>query len=83
MQIIEKMTNFRCFFGHLKVFNSRKKFVIANKHRKKAFKGDCLEKLREASAFVKVSVNAKIFKKSAKNQFFTALGAPEDFKIFD
>ena len=37
MQNIEKMTNFRCFFGHLKVFDSRMKFVIANKHRKTAF----------------------------------------------
>ena len=53
--------------------------MIANKHRKKVFEGDCLRKLREASAVIKISVNAKI----SKNQFFIALGAPEDFEIFD
>ena len=51
---------------------------------KKAFKViDCLRKLREASAFITISVHAKVCKKSTKNQFFTALGAPEDFEIFD
>ena len=48
---------------------------------KKAFYGDCLRKLREASAFITISVNAKVLKKSTKNQFFTALGAPEDFEF--
>ena len=58
------------------------KIFVANKNRKKDFKGDCLQKPNEARACITISVNAKFRKKSAKINF-TALGASEDFKIFD
>ena len=62
---------------------TNEKFLLLIKIAGKAFKGDCLRKLREASAFITISDNVKFFKNSAKNQFFTTLGAPDDFKIFD
>ena len=43
--------------------------MIAKKHRKKVFEGDCLRKLREASAFIKISVDAKISKTRQKINF--------------
>ena len=61
MQNIEKNYPFHVFFGHLKIFELRmKKFLLQIKISKKAFEGDCLQKMREASAFITISANAKI-----------------------
>ena len=55
------MTNFKYVFEHLKVFDLRMKFFLLQiKIAKTAFLEDCLRKLHGASAFVTISVNAKI-----------------------
>ena len=60
-----------------------KNVLLQKEIAKKAFLGDCLRKPRETSAFITISVNAKIQKNQRKNLFLAALGAPKDFKIFD
>ena len=55
--------------------------MIANKHHKKAFEGDCLRKLREASAFITISVNAKISKDQQKINFLQLWGHLKTLKF--
>ena len=55
--------------------------MIANKHYKKAFEGDCLRKLCEASAFIKISVNAKISKDQQKINFLQLWGHLKTLKF--
>ena len=55
--------------------------MIANKHRKKVCEGDCLRKLREASAIIKISVNAKIPKNQQKINFLQLWGHLKTLKF--
>ena len=55
--------------------------MIANKHRKKVFEGVCLQKLREASAFIKIFVNAKISKNQQKINFLQLWGHLKTLKF--
>ena len=65
MQNIEKIDQFQMFFGHLKVFDLlMKNFLLRIKIAKKLFKVIACKKLQEASAFMRISVYAKIRKKS-------------------
>ena len=57
-------------------------FLLQIKTAKRLFTVIACENV-QGSAFITISVNANILKKSAKNQIFTALGALEDFEIFD
>ena len=61
MQNIEKNDQLQTFFGAPESFRFRnEKLLLQIKIAKKAFQGDCLQNPREASAFVTISVNAKI-----------------------
>ena len=55
--------------------------MIVNKHRKKVFEGDCLQKLREASTIIKISVNAKISKNQQKINFLELWGHLKTIKF--
>ena len=77
MQNIEKMTNFRCFFGHLKVFDDCKINIT-----KKVFKVIACENCVRQVRLLRFPLMQK-FQKISKKSIFTALEAPADFEIFD
>ena len=74
MQNIEKMTNFRCFFGHLKVFDLRMKFLIANKHHKKLFKVIACENCLRQVRLLRFPLMQKFQKISKKSIFYSSGG---------